>query len=486
MQDGHSCRSTKTGVPAESGRPTSRPKVLEFLVTHRQSPFRLSRLKAMTVSRQILRRIPRRIPRTLVVFLASIGLARADDWPQWRGVDRDATLHNANLVETLPAGELPRSWSVPVGAGYSGPTVVGQRVYLTDRGPDDAASEIERVLCIDAETGRNVWTHQYDAAYTIGYRAGPRASVTVVDGKAITVGAMGHMHCLDADSGDVLWHRDLDSDYNIRMPIWGITASPLVYRDLVIQVVAGSGNHCVVAFDLASGQQRWHAIDERAGYSAPILIRQGTQDVVVVWTGESVSGLDPLSGRVFWSIPMLPRNMPIGVPTPVVQDNKLFVSSFYDGSMLIEINQEQPTAKKLWHRVGLDEKNTDALHCMISTPLIKGDHIYGVDSYGELRCLDLKTGDRIWEDTTAVPRARWATIHTIRDGDREIMLNDRGELIFATLAPDGFHEHSRAALIAPTRKQLNKRGGVVWSHPAIADGYIYARSDVELVRAPLR
>ena len=425
-------------------------------------------------------------------FLASIVLlamsvpGRAEDWPQWRGVNRDATLRDANLIETLPAGELQHSWSVPIGAGYSGPTVVGRRVYVTDRGPADATQEVERVLCFDAETGEKIWTHQYDAAYTIGYRAGPRASVTIIDGNALAVGAMGHMHCLDAESGDVVWRRDLDSDYDIRMPIWGITASPLVYHDLVIQVVAGSGGHCIVAFDLASGAERWHAIDERAGYSAPILIRQGSQDVVVVWTGESVTGLDPISGEVFWSIPMHPRNMPIGVPTPVVQDDKLFVSSFYDGSMLIEVDLDQPKAKKLWHRVGVDEKNTDALHCMISTPLIKGGHIYGVDSYGELRCLDLKTGDRVWEDTTAVPRARWATIHTIRDGDREIMLNDRGELIFATLAPDGFHEQSRANLIAPTRKQLNKRGGVVWSHPAIADGYIYARSDVELVRASLR
>jgi len=117
--------------------------------------------------------------------------------------------------------------------------------------------------------------------------------------------------------------------------------------------------------------------------------------------------------------------------------------------------------------------------------MIKGDFIYGVDSYGELRCLELKTGDRVWENTTAVPRARWATIHIIRDGDREIMLNDQGHLIFATLSPTGYAEHSRAKLIAPTRMQLNKRGGVTWSHPAIANGYIYARSDKELVCASL-
>ena len=178
---------------------------------------------------------------------------------------------------------------------------------------------------------------------------------------------------------------------------------------------------------------------------------------------------------------MLPRNMPIGVPTPVVQGNHLFVSSFYDGSMLIRFDPDRPAAEKVWHRVGIDEKNTDALHCMISNPIIKGDAIYGFDSYGELRCLDLSTGDRIWEDLAAVPRARWATVHTIRQGDREIMLNDQGELIFAKLSRDGFEEQSRMPLIEPTRQQLNRRGGVVWSHPAIANGHIYARNDESLI-----
>jgi outer membrane protein assembly factor BamB len=153
--------------------------------------------------------------------------------------------------------------------------------------------------------------------------------------------------------------------------------------------------------------------------------------------------------------------------------------------MLIRLDLDRPAAEKVWHRVGFDEKNTDSLHCMISTPIIKGDFIYGVDSYGELRCLEIETGDRVWEDTTAVPRARWATIHTIRHHDREIMLNDQGQLIFATLSPEGYSEQSRASLIAPTRTQLPRRGGVTWAHPAIADGYIFARSDKELVCASL-
>jgi outer membrane protein assembly factor BamB len=410
----------------------------------------------------------------------------AEDWPQWRGAGRDATISDPTLVRQLPPGQVPLRWSVPVGPGYSGPTVSDGRVYLTDR-QGEAPEVSERVLCFDATNGDLLWQHSDPVEYSIGYQAsGPRAAVTVYGGKAIAVGAMGRMNCLDAKSGEVLWSRDLAAQFGQRTPAWGITTAPLVYKDLVIQVAAGEGDACIVALDLASGNERWRALNEKAGYSAPIMIKQGNQDVVVCWTGESVSGLDPMTGKSFWSIEMLPRNMPIGVPTPVVQDDRLFVSSFYDGSMLIKLDKDQPAASKLWHRIGIDEKNTDALHSMISGPILKGDSIFGVDSYGEFRGLDRETGDRIWEDLSVVPKARWATIHIIRNGNDEIMLNDQGELLFTTLSRDGIEIRSRSKLIDQTTQQLKRRGGVVWSHPAIANGLIYARNDKELVCASLR
>lgn len=422
---------------------------------------------------------------TLIIPLLTAATLTADDWPQWRGKHRDAVITEGGLLETLPAGELPRRWTVPVGPGYSGPTIADGRVYLTDRGLKGPEAQIERVLCFDVDDGSLIWQHSYRALYTIGYGAGPRAAVTVHDGKAYSIGAMGHLNCFNAASGELVWEHDLQTEYKIRMPKWGITAAPLIYNDLLIQIVGGEDGACVVAFDAATGDERWRALDDRAGYSAPIVIRQGDQDVVVCWTGDSVSGLAPRTGELFWSVPMPPKNMPIGVATPVVQGEHLFVSSFYDGSLLIQLDLDRPAAKKVWHRRGFNEQNTDALHCMISTPIIKGDYIYGVDSYGQLRCLELKTGDRVWEDLTAVPKARWATIHIIRDGDREIMLNDQGYLIFATLTPSGYVEHSRTKLLERTLPQLNRRGGVTWSHPAIADGYIYARNDKELVCASL-
>ena len=134
---------------------------------------------------------------------------------------------------------------------------------------------------------------------------------------------------------------------------------------------------------------------------------------------------------------------------------------------------------------GANEKETDALHCMISTPLFLGDYLYGVDSYGQLRCLKADSGDRVWEDLTATRPARWSNIHMVRRGEDIWMFNEEGELIIARVSPTGFRASSRAKLIEPTTAQLRQRGGVCWAHPAFANKHVFARNDQELVCANL-
>lgn len=241
----------------------------------------------------------------------------------------------------------------------------------------------------------------------------------------------------------------------------------------------------MVAFNKSTGEEVWHALNERAGYSSPIVIQQGGQDVLVCWTGESLSGLDPATGKVFWMHSMLPSRMPIGIATPSVDGEFVFVSSFYDGSLMVSALHDRLTSEILWREVGRDEKNTEALHSMIGTPIVQDGFVYGFDSYGELRCLDAKTGKRIWEDLTAVPKARWSTVHMVRQADRVWMFNERGELLLTKLSPQGLTILSRAPLIEPTEVQLRQRGGVCWSHPAFAEQAIFARNDNKLVKASL-
>ena len=424
----------------------------------------------------------------LVCFLtgnfALPNLGSADDWPQWRGIARDGKWNESGIRDDLPDGQLPLDWSVEIGPGYTGPTVADGRVYVMDKQSEDR-NALERILCFDSATGESLWKHVYPAEYRISYTAGPRASVTIYEGRTYAVGAMGHFHCLDAKTGQVLWMRDLQTEYNIQMPIWGIAASPFIYRDLVIQQVSGSEGACMVAFKRADGKEVWRSLADRAGYSSPIIIQQAGQDVLVCWTGDSLSGLEPTTGKVYWGHTFPPKNMPIGVGDPIVEGDRLFVSSFYDGSLMVRVPNDKLTSEVIWKEVGPDEQHTKTLHAMIGTCLMQDGLVYGADSYGELRCLDAENGRRIWEDLTAVPKARWATIHMVRQADRVWMFNERGELLIAKLSRDGLKIIDRCQLIEPTKVQLGQRGGVCWSHPAYADKSVFARNDRQLIRASL-
>ncbi len=416
-----------------------------------------------------------------------------DDWPQWRGKNRDGVWSESNIVAELPA-EPDVTWRVKIGAGYSGPTVADGKVYVMDRMTEPKT--VERVLCFDAETGKPVWQHEYVSQYKIGYPAGPRASVTIDGGFAYSHGAMGQLICFQANDGTVVWEKDLNAAYSIanrdrklnRMPVWGMTCSPIIYDNLVILQI-GANDAGVVAFDRKTGNEVWKATNDRGQYSSPVLISQGEHDVLVCWTGDSVCGIGPGDGTVHWQIPWKPINMPIGCASPVVNKDHIFCTSFYDGSMLIKLDPDQPNAEKVWHQIGVNERQTKAMHSMISTPIWLGSHIYGVDSYGELRCLEAKSGTRVWENLTAVPKSRWSTIHFVHSGDQESelvwMFTERGELINARLSPERFEEISRLKIIEPTRKQLNQRGGVCWSHPAFAMKSVFVRNDNELVRVNL-
>ena len=401
----------------------------------------------------------------------------AADWPQWRGPQSDGVWRETGLVTTLQDTLAPR-WTAPIASGYTGPTVADGRVYVMDR--LTKPEQIERVHCFDAQTGEPIWSHQYPRAYRdVGYTAGPRASVVVREGLAYALGTMGDLHAYDAASGEIAWERDLNADYNIRMPIWGIAAAPIIYQDLIIVHIGGE-DACLIAFDRKSGEERWRSLADQASYATPVLIEQGGQPVLVVLTGDNVVGLDPASGAMHWRHPFPPKQMVISIATPVVADHRLFVTSFFDGALMLRLLPDELAVEEIWRRAGPSEQKTDALHSIISTPLLDGDYLYGIDSYGEFRCLEAASGDRVWEDLTIVPRARWGTAHLTPQADKVWIFNERGDLLLTSLSPEGATIHDRTHLIAPTRDQLNQRGGVTWAHPAYADRHVFVRNDEAL------
>jgi outer membrane protein assembly factor BamB len=412
-----------------------------------------------------------------VIFIISSFVCNSQDWPDWRGVNRDGIWTETGIVKKFDSGKITQKWSVPVGSGYSGPTVSKGKVYLADliKNP----SQTEGVLCFDEKSGKKIWEFRYPCEYTgVGYPAGPRASVVINNGRAYSLGTMGNLFCFDAEKGNVIWQKDLNREYEIRMPTWGISATPLITGDKVILQISGSNNACVIALDKNTGKEIWRNLEDIAAYSAPILIEKNGKKVVIVWTEDSLAGLNPETGEVFWRFPWK-TGSGMSIATPVLYNDYIFVSAFYSGSLLVKLGNDYTSAKKVWQRSGESERKTDALHCVMNTPVIINDFIYGVDSYGELRCLELTTGNRIWEDLTAVKKDRWANIHFVQNGNKTWMFNEQGELIISELSPSGFKEISRAKIIEPTKEQLPR--GVTWSHPAFANKHVFIRNDRELV-----
>jgi outer membrane protein assembly factor BamB len=211
----------------------------------------------------------------------------------------------------------------------------------------------------------------------------------------------------------------------------------------------------------------------------------GGKRQLIMFHSESVNSLNPETGDVYWSVPFK-SNMGLGVATPRRMDEYLFFTSFYNGSLMLRLDKSKPAAETLWRTDKAGEKETTHLNSIIPTPFLENGYIYGICSYGQLRCLRADTGERVWETfkaTTDGTPVRWGNAFIIKNGDRFFLFNEKGDLIVAKLSPAGYEEVSRAHLIDPVNGDPGRK--VVWSHPAFANRRIFARNDKELVCADL-
>jgi outer membrane protein assembly factor BamB len=433
----------------------------------------------------------------MVLCLQAVTLAGlADDWPQWMGPHRDDIWRERGVVQSFPTNGPPVVWRAPIDGGYSGPAVVGSRLFVLDRptGTSQApvagesappkAPKSERVLCLDAATGKTIWEHSYPCPYNIGYPGGPRTTPTVADGRVFSLGAMGDLLCLRAENGDVIWTRNFPETYKTKPPAWGWAAHPLLDGDRLICLVGGS-NSAVVAFAKDTGKELWRALTAvEIGYAPPVIYTIHGRRQLVIWHPDAVSGLDPETGKLLWSQPYPvggePKRPEVTIAMPMLEGDRLFLTCFYQGSLLLQIGPEGP--KIIWNRRSSSgEQMNDGLHTVLGTPVFKDGCIYGVCGFGELRCLDAQTGDRKWETYAATGghKGFFANAFLTAHEDRTFLWNDQGELIIAKLKPDGYEEISRAKLLEPLEKT---RGRVVtWCHPAYANRCVYVHNGKELI-----
>lgn len=427
------------------------------------------------------------------VFGALLVLATAvcaADWPEWRGAGRQGIWTETGIIKRIPSDGLKTKWRVPIRAGYSGPAVAGGCVFLLDHARTTSSRASERVICLDERTGKALWAREWSTDYRgLDYPNGPRATPTVDGDRVYVLGAMGDLRCLRTANGSEVWSSNFVRDFGATIPGWGMSNAPLVVGSKLIAITAGKGNAKVVAFDKYSGRQVWRALssdDSEPGYSQPILISD-ERPQIVVWHTTALESLDPETGTLLWSQPFrITMNTPIATPTWSAPH--LLISGFFDGARMMELG---PTgqARLAWaSQQGGNEIKSDKLNALMSQPIIEGDYVYGICSYGQLRCLRRTTGERVWEtQAVTVEKARNASAWMIRNQGRVIILNDRGELILAKLAPSGYLEIGRTKVIRPTsapgaRRELE---AVVWSHPAFANRHVIVRNDEEVIRVSL-
>lgn len=392
--------------------------------------------------------------RLALILLALPALAQ--DWPRFRGPHGDGAWNPPGLPADL-ANLAPRPlWKQSVGGGFGGVTASGGRVFVMDR--QKAPEEIERVLCFDARDGKPLWEQRYAVRYgSMEYGTGPRASVTIHDGRAYAFGATGIATCLDAATGEVRWQKDLVKECGAVEPKWGFSASPFIWKNDVLFHCGAKPNGSVVALDLATGAERWRGGSDPAGYCTPAVL----DGRLIQWGPEHVAALEPGTGRELWRVPYK-ITYGVSIAQPIAHEGLVFVAGYWHGARAIRATDGQ---------LAWSEEKT--LCGLMSQPLYRDGHAYLLTKSDGVVCFKLADGTIRWKDAHLTPKDRNPQMSLVwADEQRGIAcgLNATGELVFARLTPEKCEELGRHAIIGKT-----------WAHPAFVRNAVFARSDTELV-----
>jgi outer membrane protein assembly factor BamB len=319
-----------------------------------------------------------------VAWFASANWAIAQDWPQWRGPNRDAKATAFNGPANWPA-ELSRQWKVTVGDGVATPAVVGDRVYVFSREGED---EVLRAL--DAATGDELWQDKYEAEAPRGGASnypGPRSSPAVVDGKVVTLGVQGTLCAHDAQRGDLLWRKD---EFNNEVPDFNVASSPIIVDGIVIAQLGGEDDGGIVAYDLASGDERWRWTEDPPAYGSPVLMTIDGKKTILAPTDEKLVALGASDGKTVWEIPYQQGGR-YNTMTPIVTGNTMIIAGPGSGVSAIRLTmsngpEPRPAEERVW-------RNTDN-SLQFNSPVLKDGLLFGLSSAGQLFCINTQNGEQ--------------------------------------------------------------------------------------------
>ena len=373
---------------------------------------------------------------------------QTQDWGQWMGANRDGVYNETDVIDEIPKEGLKVKWRTPIHGGYAGPAVADGKVFVfdydksegkafNDPGKRATVNGTERLLALDAETGEELWKHQYECPYSISYPAGPRCTPTV-DGELVYIlGSEGDLRCLRTSDGSLIWKKNFKTDFGAEVPLWGFASHPLIDGDTLYTMVGGKGQG-VVAFDKLSGDVKWKSLDCNAGYCPPSIIEAGGTRQLIIFQPKGVTSLNPADGSSYWDVPIEPK-YEMSICRPMRDGNLLYASGIGNQSVMMELDQDDPGVTELWRG---NPKNS--IFSANATALVVDGTIYGSDcSVGSLIAADAKTGERLWStfDATEPSQKRklnhgTAFVTRLGSTNRYLIMSEVGDLLISELTPE--------------------------------------------------
>ena len=320
----------------------------------------------------------------IILFCVAEGTAQVGgDWPQWRGPNRDGKSKETGLLKQWPTDGPPLAWKTKgAGRGYSSLAVANGRLFTMGLRGDS-----EFVIAFDVTTGKEAWATRHGSAFRNDRGDGPRGTPTVDGERLYALGGNGDLSCLDARTGRVVWTMNILQKFGGSNPNWGISESPLVVGEKVL-VNAGGPGASIVALAKKDGSLIWKSQSDPAGYSSGIPVQIGNTTQVVFFTHERALGLDLKDGKLLWEYPRAANDV-ANVATPVARGNRVFISSDYGtGAGLVEIKADGKAQEVYFTK---DMRNHH------SSSILIGDHLYGFSS-GILTSMRFDNGEVAWRD----------------------------------------------------------------------------------------
>ncbi|HTD66356.1 MAG TPA: PQQ-binding-like beta-propeller repeat protein [Candidatus Limnocylindria bacterium] len=372
--------------------------------------------------------------------------ARGDDWPHWRGPQRNGISAETNWRDTWPADGPPIAWKAKVGLGFSSFAVAEGRVVTLGH-----AEGQDTLWCFDAASGKVIWKHSYPSELGDKYfEGGTTGTPTMAGNHVFVLSRWGDMFCFEAATGKVIWSKNVQKETGAPIPDWGFSGAPLVHENLVVLNVGDAG----LALDKSTGKIVWQSAQKNAGYSTPLPMQRDGQWLALIGNGTSYVAVHLRDGKEAWRVRWI-TEYGVNASDPIMDGDRMFICTGYGkGGALFKLGAGEP--EPLW--------KTKKLRTQMNPAVLFQSHLYGADGdtteRAALKCLDFATGDEKW---THPGFGSGAVI--ISDG-KLVALSGTGELLLAPASPSGFKPIARTQVL----------GGKCWTAPVLANGRIYCRN----------